>query len=103
MLPGGGRRICMYLLCRSCFLGLLDLYCTDRAQPLTTAGEDLDDLDHDLSDLSDLSVGRVKQYVTIEVLSNRPFWCEPAVQRAVWCNARVAHMYHSKAAPFSEA
>ena len=33
----------------------LDLYCTDPAQPLTTAGEELDDLDHHLSDLSDLS------------------------------------------------
>ena len=40
----------------------LGLYCIDPAQPLTTAGEELDDLDlsdlsdleHDLSDLSDL-------------------------------------------------
>ena len=30
----------------------LDLYRADLAQPLTTAGEDLDSLDHDLSDLS---------------------------------------------------
>ena len=35
----------------------LDLYCADPAQPLTTAGEELDDLDHDLSDLSDLTNG----------------------------------------------
>ena len=35
----------------------LDLYYADPAQPLTTAGEELDDLDHDLSDLS---VRRVK-------------------------------------------
>ena len=33
------------------FLGL-DLYYADPAQPLTTAGEKLDGLDHDLSDLS---------------------------------------------------
>ena len=32
----------------------LDLYHANPAQPLTTAGEELDDLDHDLSDLSDL-------------------------------------------------
>ena len=30
----------------------LDMYCTGPAQPLTTAGEELYDLDHDLSDLS---------------------------------------------------
>ena len=29
--------------------------CTDPAQPLPTAGEELDHLYHDLSDLSDLS------------------------------------------------
>ena len=29
----------------------LDLYFADRAQPLTRAGEELDDLDRDLSDL----------------------------------------------------
>ena len=34
----------------------LDLYCADPAQPLTTAREKLDDLDHDLSDLSVLGV-----------------------------------------------
>ena len=33
------------------FPGLV-LYYTDPAQPLTTAREELDDLDHDLSDLS---------------------------------------------------
>ena len=32
----------------------LDLYYTDPAQSLTTAGEELDDLDHDLSVLDDL-------------------------------------------------
>ena len=37
----------------------LDLYYTDPAQHLITAGEDPDDLDRDLSDLSDLSVRRV--------------------------------------------
>ena len=31
----------------------LDLYHADPAQSLTTAGEGLDDLDHDLSDLSE--------------------------------------------------
>ena len=30
----------------------LDPYYAEHAQPLTTAGEELDDLDHDLSDLS---------------------------------------------------
>ena len=29
-------------------------YCTDRAQLLVTAGQDPDDLDHDLSDLSEV-------------------------------------------------
>ena len=32
----------------------LDLYYADPAQPLTTAGEELDYLDHDLSDLSEV-------------------------------------------------
>ena len=41
------------------FPGLV-LYYTDPAQPLTTAREDLDDLAHDLSDLSDLSVPGVE-------------------------------------------
>ena len=31
------------------FAVLDDLFCADPAQPLTTAGEQLDDLDHDLS------------------------------------------------------
>ena len=30
----------------------LRLYCADRAQSLTKVGGELDDLDHDLSDLS---------------------------------------------------
>ena len=38
----------------------MDLYYADPAQPLTTAGEYLDDLDRDLSDLS---VRRVKCFV----------------------------------------
>ena len=33
----------------------LDLYCAGPAQPLTTADEEVDDLDRDLSDLSVLS------------------------------------------------
>ena len=37
----------------------MDLCYTDPAQHLITAGQDLDDLDRDLSDLSDLSVLRV--------------------------------------------
>ena len=32
----------------------LDLYYEDSAQPLTTAGEELDNLDNDLSELDDL-------------------------------------------------
>ena len=40
----------------------LDLYCTDPAQHLTTAGYDLDDL-YDLDrDLSDLSVRRLQGF-----------------------------------------
>ena len=39
----------------------LELYYTDPTQPLTTAGGELDDLDHDLSHLSDLSVRDVKR------------------------------------------
>ena len=37
----------------------LDLYITDHAQPLTTASDEQDDLDHDLSDLS---VGGVNHF-----------------------------------------
>ena len=47
----------------------LDLYYAGAAQPLTTAGEELDDLHHDLSDLfvldhldHDLSVRGVKHF-----------------------------------------
>ena len=32
----------------------LDLYDADPGQPFTTAGKELDDLDHDLSDLSEV-------------------------------------------------
>ena len=38
----------------------LNLYCTDRAQHMITAGQDVDDLCRDLSDLSDPSVRRMK-------------------------------------------
>ena len=34
----------------------LDLCYADPAQPLTTAGDELDDLDHDLSDLSEVCI-----------------------------------------------
>ena len=42
---------------RSCMISLTSpndtrMYYADRGQPLTTADEELDDLDHDLSDLS---------------------------------------------------
>ena len=37
-----------------------DLYYADPAQALTTAGEELDDIDHELSDLSYLSVRRAQ-------------------------------------------
>ena len=40
MLPGGSHKTCMIL---HMFPGL-DLYDADPAQPLTTIGEDLDDL-----------------------------------------------------------
>ena len=51
MLPDGTRIICIIWLM---FPGL-DLCCADPAQSLTTASEELDYLDHDLSDLCDLS------------------------------------------------
>ena len=47
----------------------LDLYNADPAQPLTTAGEELDYLDHDLSDLSVLDV----EHFSISVFV--PFSC----------------------------
>ena len=52
MLPRGSRKKAVY---GTLFHGL-DLYCTDPAQQLMTAGKDLpaDDLDLDLSDLSDV-------------------------------------------------
>ena len=54
MWPDGTRIIS--ILCSTCFPAL-DVYYADPAQPLTTAGEELDHLDHDLDhDLSDLSV-----------------------------------------------
>ena len=48
MLTGEMRTICMV---SHVFPGL-DLYYADPAQLLTTGGEELYDLDHDLSDLS---------------------------------------------------
>ena len=45
MLPDGTRIICMIWH----MLPGLDLCYADPAQPLRTAGEELDDLDHDLS------------------------------------------------------
>ena len=52
----------------------MDLYYADPAQPLTTAGEELDDLDRDLSDLStlvrfDVGAGRrLARQVVVELL-----------------------------------
>ena len=52
MLPDGSRVICMI----EHMLPELHMHYADPAQPLTTAGEELDYLDHDLSDLDhDLS------------------------------------------------
>ena len=48
MSPGGAGTVCMI---RHMFPAL-DLYHADPAQPLTTAGEELDDLHNDLFDLS---------------------------------------------------
>ena len=45
-----GRIICM----KWHMLPGLDLYYTDPAQPLLTAAQDEDDLDHDMSDVCDL-------------------------------------------------
>ena len=61
MLPGGSRSynlpdLAHIFLGGTCTIQIgpvpVDLYHTDPAQHLTTAGYDLDDLDHDLSDLS---------------------------------------------------
>ena len=46
MLPGGGTRMVCMMICYI-LLGL-DLYFVDPVQPLTTAGEELDDLQIDL-------------------------------------------------------
>ena len=58
MSPGWNRYNLRDLVHANVFPGL-DLCYTDPTQHITTAGEDLDYLDHDLSDLSDLSVRRV--------------------------------------------
>ena len=43
----------------------LDLHCADRAQLRTTAGEELDDLDYDLSEVCIFSLRNLKSgYVT---------------------------------------
>ena len=48
--------VCMMI----CYILLgLDLYFVDPVQPLTTAGEELDDLGHDLSDLPVRGGGRL--------------------------------------------
>ena len=53
----------------------LDPYYADPAQPLATAGEELDDLDHDLSDLSEVcpfsSALYRNMYITL-IPSNSP-------------------------------
>ena len=50
MLPGWTRTVCMIW---HMFSGL-DRYCADPVQPLITASEEVDDLDHDLFDLSEV-------------------------------------------------
>ena len=50
MLPGGSRMMCMIW---DMFPGL-DLYYADPAQSLTTVGEEIDYLDHELSHLFEL-------------------------------------------------
>ena len=53
MMPSGSRTICMI----EDNISELDLYYTDPAQHLTTARQDLDDLDHDLeNDLSEVCI-----------------------------------------------
>ena len=42
------------MVCSTCFLGL-DIYSRDPAQPLTTAREELDDLDDDWPDVCPVS------------------------------------------------
>ena len=75
MLPGRSRITCMiYHL----FPGL-DLYCADPAQPLTTASEELDDLDDDLCDLLDDLSFWARQHLFL------------AVTREVYCRTAVSH------------
>lgn len=50
MLAGGSRTMCTTWR----LVPGLDLYLTDPAQPLVTARWDLDDVDRDLYDLSDM-------------------------------------------------
>ena len=53
MLPGGTRIVCT-IYDNTYFLGLICTILQIPAQPLTTADEELNDLDHDLS-VDDLS------------------------------------------------
>ena len=56
MPQGGTRRICIiYLVANICWVGSVPY---NPARPLTTAGEEPDDLDHDISDLSVPNVQR---------------------------------------------
>ena len=84
ILPGGTRIICVTW---HIFLEY-DLYCANPAQPLTTAGEELDDLDHDLSEVCFF----VAQ--TVSPLSSRPtplcFTWHGDVHDDIVC--RIAHV-----------
>ena len=67
--------ICMiYRMCSA-----LDLYHADPAQPLTTAGEELDDLGHDLSDLSVRGVERLIIIISISI-QHPPVMCSVSVK-----------------------
>ena len=48
MLPRGSRIICMMYVQQQLVFAGMDLCCTNPAQPLATAGDELDRLDHDL-------------------------------------------------------
>ena len=62
----------------------LDLYCTDPAQHLISAGQGIDDLDRDLSDLSVRRVNEfLRDWVKAMVPSSHPClppWLHPAAK-----------------------
>ena len=62
----------------------LDLYYADPAQPLTTAGEELRDLDHDLSELWLTTAGDDLDDLHHDPPSNIPYPSSSSPSRFVW-------------------